>query len=224
MVKENTKKEFDTLYASCNCVWGLKADKYLDMHLDKAPVGHALDLGCGEGRHTLYLAQKEYTVDAVDISKKAIERLTSLAQEYGVRTLIFPRTGDMKSMDIPVEKYNLAVLSFVFPFMKRSDIIVVLQKVRKSLKPGGCIYISALTTDDTEYKTYAQTQEPIEPRTYYSKGLQCYCYFFEKGELKRLFSNFPDFNIIDYAEPVITLNREPYTHAMCLLFAQKVVV
>jgi SAM-dependent methyltransferase len=221
MTEKNVKKEFDTLYSSSSCVWGLEADKYLAIHLNKAPRGYALDLGCGEGRHSLFLAQNGYTVDAVDISEKAIERLTSLSHTYGVESLVHPKTHDITHMNLPAHTYNLVVLSFVFPFMKRSTITALTRNVKQSLKPGGCIYISALTTDDIEYKTYAENQQPIEPRTYYSQGLQCYCYFFEKHELKHIFQ---DFDIIDYTEPIITLDREPYTHAMCLLFAKKVVV
>ncbi|KYK36032.1 MAG: class I SAM-dependent methyltransferase [Theionarchaea archaeon] len=217
---EDTKREFDKLYNSCTCVWGLEADKYLAMFLDRAPRGHALDIGCGEGRHSLFLAQNGYTVDAVDISEKALEKLTYYAKEYDVNELIFPLSRDVRTMDFPQEKYDLVVISFVFPFLKRSDICTVIQKVKHSVKPKGCIYISALTTDDREYQNYSKEQQPTEPRTYYSKGLQCYCYFFEKNELKNLFS---DFHIIDYTETVVELSREPYTHAMCLLFAQKVI-
>jgi SAM-dependent methyltransferase len=221
MNPDDTRKEFDRMYSSCTCVWGLEADKYLAMHLEKAPIGYALDAGCGEGRHAIYLAQHNYTVDAVDMSEKALERLKALSCEYGVESLIFPKCGDLTTIDLPREKYDLVVLSFVFPFMRRSDIITALTKVKTSLRGGGCIYISALTVDDTEYKTYTQTQHPVEPRTFYSNGLSCYCYFFERGELKTLFS---DFRIINYTETDIELNREPYTHSMCLLFAQKVIL
>lgn len=216
--KEDMKKEFDRLYESRECVWGLEADKYLAMFLDKAPTGTALDVGCGEGRHSLFLAQNDYVVDAIDISEKAIEKLKFLAEEYGVGDLVFPQVGDTRKMELPVQKYDLVVLSYVFPFLKFSDIMIVLTKVKQSLKPSGCVYVSALTIDDPEYVNYSAEQVPIEPRTFYSPGLKCFCYYFERDELKTLFS---DFNIIDYTETVVELSREPYTHAMCLIFAQK---
>lgn len=214
-----TETEFDQLYASLPCVWGLKADRYLAMFLDKAPKGKALDVGCGEGRHTLFLAQNGYTVDAVDSSKKAIEKLQQLAEEYSVCPRISLKVADIKTIDFP-QKYDLAVVSYVFPFLKRSDIVTVLKKVKDSLKSGGCIYVSAVTTNDVEYHQYLKEQQPVERRTFFSPGLNCYCYFFEPGELKVLFS---DFFVIDYTETVVPLQRPPYTHAMCLIFAQKAV-
>jgi 2-polyprenyl-3-methyl-5-hydroxy-6-metoxy-1,4-benzoquinol methylase len=217
-LKEDMKKEFNRLYESSECVWGLEADKYLDIFLYKAQKGNALDVGCGEGRHSLFLAQKGYTVDAIDISEKAINKLKIFLEEYEVREFIFPEVGDIRFMELPSQKYDLAVLSYVFPFLKLSDIKTILTKVEQSLKPSGCIYVSALTVDDPEYKQYSAEQEPIEPETFYSPGLKCFCHYFKKGELKTFFS---DFDIIDYTETVVELPREPYTHAMCLIFAQK---
>ncbi|MGD2250245.1 MAG: methyltransferase domain-containing protein [Candidatus Methanofastidiosia archaeon] len=209
---------FDRLYTSQNCVWGLKADKYLATFLDAAPVGKTLDFGCGEGRHSLFLAQNGYTVDAVDDSQEAINKLQSLKKEYGVSSHINAYSGNIITMPLPVQKYSLVIISYVLPFLKQSEIATVLEKAKSALKPKGCIYVSAITTDDNEYHSYKKTQSPVEPRTFYSPALQCYTYFFEPGELKTFFT---DFTIIDYTETVVELSREPYTHAMCLLFARK---
>ncbi len=214
----DSRKGFNQLYSSSQCVWGLEADKYLAMFLDEAPKGRALDIGCGEGRHSLFLAQNGYTVDAVDISEKAIQRLEHLSREYEVEGLITPRVGDIRTMEVE-EKYDLVIASYVFPFLRRSDIIDVVEKVKTSLSFQGCIYVSAVTVDDAEYHTYSKNQTPLEVRTFYSPGLGCCCYFFERNELRTLFS---DFRIIDYREVVINLLREPFSHAMCLLFAQNV--
>lgn len=214
------KTGFDRLYTSSSCVWGLKADRYLAMFLDKAPKGNALDVGCGEGRHTLFLAQNGYTVNAIDNSQKAIEKLQQLTEEYNVRPCITAKVADIRTIDLPENQYDIAVISYVFPFLKRSDILNILKKVKTSLKVNGCIYISAITTDDDEYQQYLKEQSPVEPRTFFSPGLKCYYYFFEPGELKTLCT---DFCIIDYTETVVALKRPPYTHAMCLIFAQKVV-
>jgi len=38
-------------------------------------VGKALDVACGNGRNSVFLAPKGFVVDAVDISKVAIDQL-----------------------------------------------------------------------------------------------------------------------------------------------------
>ena len=143
ITESQVKKKFNTLYESQGCVWGLEADKYLAIHLEKAPLGTALDLGCGEGRHSLYLVQKGYTVEAVDISEKALEKLEILAKEYDVEGKIVLKQDDITTITLPENKYDLVVISFVFPFLRRSTITTVIEKVNHALKNKGCIYISA---------------------------------------------------------------------------------
>ena len=49
----------------------------------KAPIGRALDLGCGTGTNAIYLAQHGFKVTAIDISRRAIalaKRKTRSAQ------------------------------------------------------------------------------------------------------------------------------------------------
>jgi 2-polyprenyl-3-methyl-5-hydroxy-6-metoxy-1,4-benzoquinol methylase len=46
--------------------------------------GRVLELGCGPGRNAIYMAQKGYKVDAIDISENAIEWARERANEVGV--------------------------------------------------------------------------------------------------------------------------------------------
>ncbi len=46
--------------------------------------GRALDFACGIGRHTLWLAELGYQVDAVDISMAGLQHLAERAKEGGL--------------------------------------------------------------------------------------------------------------------------------------------
>jgi SAM-dependent methyltransferase len=52
--------------------------------LPKLPRGRALDIACGAGRNALYLAERGYAVDAVDISSVALDRARASARERGL--------------------------------------------------------------------------------------------------------------------------------------------
>jgi len=47
----------------------------------KIQAGTVLDLGCGDGRHSLYAASRGFKVEAIDISDSGIQRLRALAKE-----------------------------------------------------------------------------------------------------------------------------------------------
>ena len=46
--------------------------------------GHALDLGCGTGTHSIYLARHGFTVVGVDFSSKAIDLARRKARQAGI--------------------------------------------------------------------------------------------------------------------------------------------
>ena len=56
----------------------------LEDWIETLPRGRALDIACGAGRNALYLAEQNFTVDAVDISGEAIGRARESAQHAGL--------------------------------------------------------------------------------------------------------------------------------------------
>ena len=47
-----------------------------------------LDVGCGDGRHAIYLAKLGFKVDAFDLSQNAINKLNSLKGELPISTMV----------------------------------------------------------------------------------------------------------------------------------------
>jgi cyclopropane fatty-acyl-phospholipid synthase-like methyltransferase len=76
----------------------------------KAPIGRALDLGCGTGTNAIYLAQHGYDLIAIDVSRRAIAlarrktRLTNM-----MHTIRFVR-GDVVQMQrwVPANSIGFA--------------------------------------------------------------------------------------------------------------------
>jgi len=79
----------------------------------------ALDIACGMGRHSIYLAKKGFIVDALDISSVAI------AQLKGEQN-IFPICIDFDKERLPQKKYHLIVCSY---FLKRSLFPQIIQRL-----------------------------------------------------------------------------------------------
>ncbi len=79
----------------------LQPSKILEDYCKFTHSGKALDLACGNGRNSLFLAQKGFTVDAVDISNIAIDQLG------GQHPNINPVCTDLKNWKIPEKNYTL---------------------------------------------------------------------------------------------------------------------
>ena len=56
----------------------------LEDWLPEFPVGKALDVACGAGRNSLFLAQAGYQVDAIDISPAGLHKASQQAQSQGL--------------------------------------------------------------------------------------------------------------------------------------------
>lgn len=67
----------------------------------------ALDVACGNGRNSLYLAQLAFAVDALDISDVAIEGLRGLAAQRGLA--IDAHLADLEDDPLPASAYDVVV-------------------------------------------------------------------------------------------------------------------
>ena len=95
-----------------------------------------LDLGCGKGRHAIFLNSLGFNVVGADLSKNSIKH----AQQFENQTLQFIQ-HDMRN---PFKKQFNAVLnlftSFGF-FEDDQEDINILQNIKNALKPGGIAVI-----------------------------------------------------------------------------------
>ena len=71
-------------YAAQGDVFGATPNEFVEAELASAPLGRALDLGCGQGRNAVWLASLGHDVTGVDQSDVAIEHAHAAAAQAGV--------------------------------------------------------------------------------------------------------------------------------------------
>ena len=104
---------------------------FLEQNAQALPEnGRALDLACGAGRNAIYLANRGFAVDAVDISRVALERGRADAGELPIRWIECDLDdGFEASVDydliVNIRYVNLPLVSTLV----------------KSLRPGGVLVI-----------------------------------------------------------------------------------
>jgi SAM-dependent methyltransferase len=78
------REDWDRRYCGTELVWTAQPNRFVVQQLQGLPPGRALDLGSGEGRNAVWLAERGWRVTAVDFSAVALDKARRLAQARGV--------------------------------------------------------------------------------------------------------------------------------------------
>lgn len=134
----------------------------------------ALDLACGSGRNTLYLADKDFHVDAVDIASIALDALQKEAKNRILHSKINTILIDLDKYEVQKNKYDLILMT---NFLDRK----LLKRSQDALKKGGIFFIETYMINDENEKTKSDISNLLQSQ-----------------ELKNLFSD--SFEILYYDE------------------------
>ena len=212
------KDYFEKLYEGVACKWGLKPDFILVHFLDLFLKGKVLDLGMGEGRNALFLAERGFNVEGIDLSKTAIERCLQLAKERNLD--IEAHAGDLRDFRILANKYSLTISTGAsLNFLKKNEIETIIDRVRKGIVKGGFIYVSVISTSDPQYEKLKSQQTPVEENTFYVSRIGAYVHYFTYEEVQRLFPGFQ--TIIHLGGLELDFHDKPHYHGMIYYLGKK---
>jgi tellurite methyltransferase len=97
-------------------------------------AGFAVDLGCGDGRDTIELLRRNWSVLAIDAERDAIARLERRGDLPQGRILA-TQAARFETADWP--EADLVNASFALPLLSPGDFAALWQRIVRSLKPGG---------------------------------------------------------------------------------------
>ncbi|MGW3508427.1 class I SAM-dependent methyltransferase [Streptomyces sp. NPDC000994] len=116
-----------------------KPDESLVEWLERGLIGgrRALDLGCGPGRNALYLAERGFEVDAVDLSPQAIAWARERARETGAEVRFLCQDAFGSAGSPLTGPYDLVYDSGCFHHLPPHRRISHLALLDRVLAPGG---------------------------------------------------------------------------------------
>jgi cyclopropane fatty-acyl-phospholipid synthase-like methyltransferase len=169
----------------------------------------SLDVGAGNGRHSIFLANNGVKVKAIDISKEGLNLLNVKAKN---NDLIIKT--EVVSVDdyFDDEKYDLVLSTGgVLNFLNKETSIQVIQKLKDNVKEGGYIYITVFTIHDNAFAHQFEQADIKYGETYYSDKIDTWVTGFKDNELRMLFEDWDTINyfeadILDYG------HGEPHYH------------
>jgi len=101
-----------------------------------------LDLGCGEGRNALFMAECGFDVTAADISETGINKLQALALQRGLT--LHAEVADMRSYSFP-HAFDLIMSHGCLHLVERASWQSLVQEFKKRTNPGGYNVIVVFT-------------------------------------------------------------------------------
>jgi len=107
------------------------------------PCQRILDLGCGAGRHTLYLASMGFEVSAMDLSETALEYTRRRMDEAGFSADL--QKADMEILPYPSETFEGIISIHVIFHNTLAGMQRTIDEMWRILRPGGRVLITFLS-------------------------------------------------------------------------------
>ena len=108
-----------------------------------------LDLGCGVGRHTVYLGRQGFDVHASDIATDGLQETLRRMRVAGVRGGVVH--SDMTAIPYPDAAFDAAIAVNVIYHGYRADVETCLAEVRRVLKPAGMFFVTFNSTESDDW-------------------------------------------------------------------------
>ncbi|HLF62024.1 MAG TPA: class I SAM-dependent methyltransferase [Acidimicrobiia bacterium] len=124
--------DWDEKYRSTDHLWSVTPNLFVADRLANMTPGRGLDLASGEGRNSIWLAERGWAMTAVDFSEVASGR--GAAQSDLVRFVV----ADVLEWE-PDDRYDLVLVAYLH--LMPPDLGKVIRTSREWLAPGGELFL-----------------------------------------------------------------------------------
>lgn len=132
-----TSADWDRRYGGAELVWTASPNRFVEAELTGLAPGRALDLGAGEGRNAVWLAEQGWRVTAVDFSPVGLAKGRGLAERRGVT--VDWVTADLRDHRPAQGAFDLVLIAYLH--MPPEVWSAVLRRAGDALAPGGTLLV-----------------------------------------------------------------------------------
>jgi cyclopropane fatty-acyl-phospholipid synthase-like methyltransferase len=179
---------YDEHYAETEALFGSEPEQTLSPFLGRLDPGSSLlDIGAGQGRNTLFLAEQGFGVHALEPSAVAAVSIEKEAADRDFRVEVFCST--FEEFESPVPDYGGVLVFGLIPDLDWGAIRALAETIDDRIGANGLLWITGFTTEDPSYCHYTDSCEAIGAHSFRTSEGRVRTYL-EPGQILELFSSY----------------------------------
>lgn len=154
-------------------------------------IKKVLDLGCGTGRHCIYLAKNGFEVVGLDVSESALRMANSWVRKEGLTNAVFMR-GAMTNIPFDNRRFDAVISVSVIHHAVKEDIVKTIDEVYRTLKKNGIFLANIASVNDPRYGSGQKVEDGTFRilEAFEEKHFEELHHFFTKREASELLTHF----------------------------------
>ena len=148
---DDAREFWDQRFAAPEYIFGTEPNAFLSAQAQRFKSGdRVLDVACGEGRNSVWLAKLGCQVTGIDISPLALAKARRLADTHGVK--VEYREADIRDWHWQPARFDAVVCVFI-QFAEPAQRTRLFEGIETTLTPGGLLALQGYTPKQLEYRT-----------------------------------------------------------------------
>ena len=159
-----------------------KLDKVISYWINKK---NALDLGCGAGANSIYLAKQGFEVTCVESNQNLINKFRGNFKKDNLSQKIKILKKNIKNF-FPTEKYDLILALSVLHFFRMRAVRSIANRLKGALREDGVIFIRVLSNKDDYFVKFRKSKFLIAPNEIHHPIFDRDVHYFGRKEVQNL--------------------------------------
>lgn len=136
--KPTPSEYWDAKYNTDEFVYTLTPNMFVIEFLGELPAGKVIDVAGGEGRNSLYLAEKGWTAENVDVSQVGLNKWLKIAKERGVSDRAFANLASGADFKAKLAPADLGLIAYLQ--VEKRILDAAIANTAKQIRPGGMLF------------------------------------------------------------------------------------